>query len=91
MEREDSSKKAQILFDQMVTIAQESGTSVQYDAESPISPFENYGIKPGEPLPHTVELGAWRPLKTGEDVNPLYISNINGQPSVPARLFGPGK
>ena len=75
----------------MVILAQESGMPVQYDDESPRSPFEIYGIKPGQPLPHAVELGAWRPLKTGEAVDPFYVNNINGQPFVPAKLFGPGK
>lgn len=90
-EREDSGRKAQALFDQMVTIAQESGMPVQYDVERPMSPFEKHGIKEGQPLPVAVELGAWRPLKRGEAVDPLYINDINGQPFVPAKLFGPGK
>lgn len=91
IEREYSSTKAQILFDQMVQIAQESGKPVQFDGDLPMSHFERHGFKEGQPLPVAVELGAWRPLKTGEAVDPLYVNNINGQPSVPARLFGPGK
>jgi len=90
-EREDSSRKAQVLFDQLVTIAQESGISIQYDGESPTSPFEKYAIEPGRPLPTAVELGAWRALKPGEVIDRAYISDINGQPCVPAKLFGPGK
>jgi hypothetical protein len=44
----------------------------------------------GEPLPHEVLLGAWRPLQPieTEGVHTPYIREINGKPYIPVSLYG---
>jgi hypothetical protein len=38
-----------------------------------------------------VFLGAWRPVGSGEKVDPKYIDTVNNIPSVPCALYGPPK